>query len=163
MTAQHYVAEFNKRLYEQKIPTQIFYVPSAVLLVSARLWGHTPATHVRPLPLPAYTPIPPTGSRPATVSVCLVYSVPFAYLDRHTRNMAGAKPHAAARRPESGQHVSVLRPGGGGTLKTAPTTTRPLRATSPLHAPRDPETHCQAAAETPAVRDGGYAFTFRQS
>lgn len=113
MTAQHYVAEFNKRLYEQKIPTQIFYVPSAVLLVSARLWGHTPATHVRPLPLPAYTPIPPTGSRPATVSVCLVYSVPFAYLDRHTRNMAGAKPHAAARRPESGQHVSVLRPGGG--------------------------------------------------
>ncbi|XP_036089268.1 alpha-protein kinase 1 isoform X3 [Rousettus aegyptiacus] len=33
MTAQHYVAEFNKRLYEQKIPTQIFYVPSAVLLI----------------------------------------------------------------------------------------------------------------------------------
>lgn len=107
MTAQHYVAEFNKRLYEQKIPTQIFYVPSAVLLVSARLWGHT-------LPLPAYTPIPPTGSRPAAVSVCLVYSVPFAYLDRHTRSMAGAKPHAAARRPESGQHVGAPRPGGGG-------------------------------------------------
>lgn len=38
MTAQHYVAEFNKRLYEHKIPTQIFYVPSAVLLVRARLW-----------------------------------------------------------------------------------------------------------------------------
>ncbi|XP_039702846.1 alpha-protein kinase 1, partial [Pteropus medius] len=33
MTAQHYVAEFNKRLYEHKIPTQIFYVPSAVLLL----------------------------------------------------------------------------------------------------------------------------------
>ncbi|KFQ80929.1 Alpha-protein kinase 1, partial [Phaethon lepturus] len=33
MTAQYYVTEFNKRLYEQKVPTQIFYVPSAVLLV----------------------------------------------------------------------------------------------------------------------------------
>ncbi|KAM8764495.1 alpha-protein kinase 1 [Rhynchonycteris naso] len=33
MTAQHYVTEFNKRLYEQKIPTQIFYVPSAILLI----------------------------------------------------------------------------------------------------------------------------------
>lgn len=33
MTAQHYVTEFNKRLYEQKIPTQIFYIPSTVLLV----------------------------------------------------------------------------------------------------------------------------------
>ncbi|XP_059551480.1 alpha-protein kinase 1 isoform X1 [Myotis daubentonii] len=32
-TAQHYVTEFNKRLYEQQIPTQIFYVPSAVLLI----------------------------------------------------------------------------------------------------------------------------------
>lgn len=69
MTAQHYVAEFNKRLYEQKIPTQIFYVPSAVLLVSARLWGHTPATHVRPLPLPAYTPIrQPAAARPPSPS-----------------------------------------------------------------------------------------------
>lgn len=37
MTAQHHVAEFSKRLYEQKVPTQIFYVPSAVLLVSAWL------------------------------------------------------------------------------------------------------------------------------
>ena len=36
MTAQHYVTEFNKRLYEQKIPTQIFYIPSTVLLV--RTW-----------------------------------------------------------------------------------------------------------------------------
>lgn len=35
MTAQDYVMEFNKRLYEQKIPTQIFYIPSAVLLVRA--------------------------------------------------------------------------------------------------------------------------------
>ncbi|XP_051022014.1 alpha-protein kinase 1 [Acomys russatus] len=33
MTAQHYVAEFNKRLYEQNIPTQIFYIPSTVLLI----------------------------------------------------------------------------------------------------------------------------------
>ncbi|KAM4834437.1 alpha-protein kinase 1 isoform 1-T2 [Thomomys bottae] len=33
MTAQYYVTEFNKRLYEQKIPTQIFYIPSAVLLL----------------------------------------------------------------------------------------------------------------------------------
>ncbi|KAK2499238.1 hypothetical protein MC885_017011, partial [Smutsia gigantea] len=32
MTAQHYVTEFNKRLYEQKIPTQIFYIPSTILL-----------------------------------------------------------------------------------------------------------------------------------
>ncbi|KAM4051622.1 alpha-protein kinase 1 isoform 1-T2 [Anomaloglossus baeobatrachus] len=33
MTAQYYVTEFNKRLYELNIPTQIFYVPSAVLLI----------------------------------------------------------------------------------------------------------------------------------
>ncbi|XP_048365283.1 alpha-protein kinase 1 [Sphaerodactylus townsendi] len=33
MTAQYYVTEFNKRLYEQDIPTQIFYIPSAVLLI----------------------------------------------------------------------------------------------------------------------------------
>lgn len=33
MTAQHYVTEFNKRLYEHQIPTQIFYIPSTVLLV----------------------------------------------------------------------------------------------------------------------------------
>uniref|UniRef100_A0A8C3STP4 Alpha kinase 1 n=1 Tax=Chelydra serpentina TaxID=8475 RepID=A0A8C3STP4_CHESE len=33
MTAQYYVTEFNKRLYEQKIPTQIFYIPSAILLI----------------------------------------------------------------------------------------------------------------------------------
>ncbi|XP_077156706.1 alpha-protein kinase 1 isoform X2 [Paroedura picta] len=33
MTAQYYVTEFNKRLYEQNISTQIFYIPSAVLLV----------------------------------------------------------------------------------------------------------------------------------
>ncbi|KAK1342253.1 hypothetical protein QTO34_015009 [Cnephaeus nilssonii] len=32
-TAQHYVTEFNKRLYEQKIPTQLFYVPAAALLI----------------------------------------------------------------------------------------------------------------------------------
>uniref|UniRef100_A0A8D1SN47 Alpha-type protein kinase domain-containing protein n=1 Tax=Sus scrofa TaxID=9823 RepID=A0A8D1SN47_PIG len=33
MTAQHYVTEFNKRLYEQKIHTQIFYIPSTILLI----------------------------------------------------------------------------------------------------------------------------------
>ncbi|XP_072478790.1 alpha-protein kinase 1 isoform X2 [Notamacropus eugenii] len=33
MTAQYYVTEFNKRLYEQNIPTQIFYIPSTVLLI----------------------------------------------------------------------------------------------------------------------------------
>ncbi|NXH16518.1 ALPK1 kinase, partial [Bucco capensis] len=33
MTAQYYVTEFNKRLYEQRIPTQIFYIPSAILLI----------------------------------------------------------------------------------------------------------------------------------
>ncbi|XP_001507350.2 alpha-protein kinase 1 [Ornithorhynchus anatinus] len=33
MTAQHYVTEFNKKLYEQNIPTQIFYIPSTILLI----------------------------------------------------------------------------------------------------------------------------------
>ncbi|XP_076789357.1 alpha-protein kinase 1 isoform X2 [Arvicanthis niloticus] len=33
MTAQLYVTEFNKRLYEQRIPTQIFYIPSTILLI----------------------------------------------------------------------------------------------------------------------------------
>uniref|UniRef100_A0A8B9FV00 Alpha kinase 1 n=2 Tax=Amazona TaxID=12929 RepID=A0A8B9FV00_9PSIT len=33
MTAQYCETEFNKRLYEQKFPTQIFYTPSAVLLI----------------------------------------------------------------------------------------------------------------------------------
>ncbi|XP_008565450.1 PREDICTED: alpha-protein kinase 1 [Galeopterus variegatus] len=33
MTAQYYVTEFNKRLYEQKIPTQMFYIPSTILLI----------------------------------------------------------------------------------------------------------------------------------
>ncbi|XP_070613975.1 alpha-protein kinase 1 [Erythrolamprus reginae] len=33
MTAQYYVTEFNKRLYEQNISTQIFYIPSVVLLI----------------------------------------------------------------------------------------------------------------------------------
>ncbi|XP_037686407.1 alpha-protein kinase 1 isoform X2 [Choloepus didactylus] len=33
MTAQYYVTEFNKRLYDQKIPTQIFYIPSTILLI----------------------------------------------------------------------------------------------------------------------------------
>lgn len=33
MTAQHYVTEFNKRLYEKRIEMQIFFIPSEVLLV----------------------------------------------------------------------------------------------------------------------------------
>uniref|UniRef100_A0A8C5LYP3 Alpha kinase 1 n=1 Tax=Leptobrachium leishanense TaxID=445787 RepID=A0A8C5LYP3_9ANUR len=33
MTAQYYVTEFNKRLYEMNIPTQLFYIPSYVLLI----------------------------------------------------------------------------------------------------------------------------------
>ncbi|XP_051866447.1 alpha-protein kinase 1 isoform X2 [Pristis pectinata] len=33
MTAQHYVTEFNKRLYEQQVPTQIYYIPASVLLL----------------------------------------------------------------------------------------------------------------------------------
>ncbi|XP_075716640.1 alpha-protein kinase 1 [Rhinoderma darwinii] len=33
MTAQYYVTEFNKRLYGLNIPTQIFYVPSSILLI----------------------------------------------------------------------------------------------------------------------------------
>lgn len=34
MTAQYYVTEFNKRLYEKSITAQIFFIPSEVLLVS---------------------------------------------------------------------------------------------------------------------------------
>ncbi|XP_077083517.1 alpha-protein kinase 1 isoform X2 [Siphateles boraxobius] len=33
MTAQYYVTEFNKRLYDNNITTQIFFIPSEVLLV----------------------------------------------------------------------------------------------------------------------------------
>uniref|UniRef100_UPI00398F72E0 alpha-protein kinase 1 isoform X2 n=1 Tax=Pristiophorus japonicus TaxID=55135 RepID=UPI00398F72E0 len=33
MTAQHYVTEFNKRLYEQQVPTQIYYIPASLLLL----------------------------------------------------------------------------------------------------------------------------------
>ncbi|XP_069097666.1 alpha-protein kinase 1 [Pleurodeles waltl] len=33
MTAQYYVTEFNRRLFELRIPTQIFYLPSAVLMI----------------------------------------------------------------------------------------------------------------------------------
>ncbi|KAG2466358.1 ALPK1 kinase, partial [Polypterus senegalus] len=33
MTAQYYVREFNKRLYEKQIPTQIYFVPAEVLLI----------------------------------------------------------------------------------------------------------------------------------
>lgn len=37
MTAQFYVMEFNKRLYENNITTQIFYLPSELLLVTHSL------------------------------------------------------------------------------------------------------------------------------
>ncbi|KPP69125.1 Alpha-protein kinase 1-like [Scleropages formosus] len=33
MTAQHYVTEFNKRLYEKRVAMQIFFIPSEVLLI----------------------------------------------------------------------------------------------------------------------------------
>ena len=33
MTSQYYVTQFNKKLYEQKITAQIFYLPSDALLV----------------------------------------------------------------------------------------------------------------------------------
>lgn len=33
MTAQYYVTEFNKRLYDNNVTTQIFFIPSEVLLV----------------------------------------------------------------------------------------------------------------------------------
>ncbi|XP_064181632.1 alpha-protein kinase 1 isoform X1 [Anguilla rostrata] len=33
VTAQYYVTEFNKRLYEKSIPAQIFFIPSEVLLI----------------------------------------------------------------------------------------------------------------------------------
>ncbi|XP_072439712.1 alpha-protein kinase 1 [Chiloscyllium punctatum] len=33
MTAQYYVTEFNKRLYEKQVPTQIYYIPASVLLL----------------------------------------------------------------------------------------------------------------------------------
>ncbi|GCB77878.1 hypothetical protein scyTo_0019330, partial [Scyliorhinus torazame] len=33
MTAQYYVTEFNKSLYEQQVPTQIYYIPASVLLL----------------------------------------------------------------------------------------------------------------------------------
>ncbi|MBN3315468.1 ALPK1 kinase, partial [Atractosteus spatula] len=33
MTAQYYVTEFNKKLYEKQIPMQIYFIPSEVLLI----------------------------------------------------------------------------------------------------------------------------------
>lgn len=33
MTAQHYVTEFNKSLYEKEVMAQIFFIPSEALLV----------------------------------------------------------------------------------------------------------------------------------
>lgn len=37
MTAQYYVTEFNKRLYDKNDMAQIFYIPSEALLVSPAL------------------------------------------------------------------------------------------------------------------------------
>lgn len=34
MTAQYYVTEFNKSLYDKEVLAQIFYIPSDALLVS---------------------------------------------------------------------------------------------------------------------------------
>lgn len=45
MTAQFYVMEFNKRLYENNITTQIFYLPSELLLVTHTQSLFTP-THL---------------------------------------------------------------------------------------------------------------------
>ncbi|MBN3310756.1 ALPK1 kinase, partial [Amia calva] len=33
MTAQYYITEFNKRLYEKRMPMQIYFIPSEVLLI----------------------------------------------------------------------------------------------------------------------------------
>ncbi len=35
MTAQYYVTEFNKRLYDNNVTTQIFFIPSEVLVRNA--------------------------------------------------------------------------------------------------------------------------------
>lgn len=37
MTAQYYVTEFNKRLYDNNVTTQIFFIPSEVLLVRSNI------------------------------------------------------------------------------------------------------------------------------
>ncbi len=42
MTAQYYVTEFNKRLYDNNITTQIFFIPSEVLLVRNAYLLHVP-------------------------------------------------------------------------------------------------------------------------
>ncbi len=39
MTAQYYVTEFNKRLYDNNVTTQIFFIPSEVLLVRNTLFA----------------------------------------------------------------------------------------------------------------------------
>lgn len=40
MTAQYYVTEFNKRLYDNNITTQIFFIPSEVLLVRSTRYSY---------------------------------------------------------------------------------------------------------------------------
>lgn len=34
MTAQHYVTQFNKNLYDKEVMAQIFFIPSDALLVN---------------------------------------------------------------------------------------------------------------------------------
>lgn len=40
MTAQHYVTEFNKSLYDKEVMAQIFYIPSEALLVRPNINIH---------------------------------------------------------------------------------------------------------------------------
>ncbi len=46
MTAQYYVTEFNKRLYDNNVTTQIFFIPSEVLLVRNALFASCPIMQI---------------------------------------------------------------------------------------------------------------------
>lgn len=41
MTAQHYVTEFNKSLYDRDVTAQIFFIPSEALLVRPKRRNET--------------------------------------------------------------------------------------------------------------------------
>lgn len=41
MTAQHYVTEFNKTLYDKDVMAQIFFIPSEALLVRLKYKDQT--------------------------------------------------------------------------------------------------------------------------
>lgn len=41
MTAQYYVTEFNKSLYDKEVMAQIFFIPSEALLVRDCWWRNT--------------------------------------------------------------------------------------------------------------------------